>query len=80
MTITVTETPWIRLEAGDTGWRLNSDLSTTARAVLEVHSECPNEHRWIIQQCLEQGWIQPVAYVPRSDPTLMWDTLNDRTR
>ena len=50
------------------------------RAVLELDAKCPNEYRWIIQQCLEQGWIQPVAYVPRSDPTLMWDTLNDRTR
>ena len=75
MTYTITESPWINLRPGDTGYQLQGDYSITDRAFIEVTNTCPQNYAEVIAMAIKQQWIQPVAAVPRTDPTLIWETL-----
>ena len=61
------------LRPGDAGFNIKDGLRLASRASLEITKNCPGEHKWIIQQCIENGWIKPVAHV--YDHELVWDTL-----
>jgi hypothetical protein len=75
MTITATETPWVTLKQGDTSFTLQDDFAVAYRASIEVSADCPSEYANIIAGAYKRGWLVPVATVPKTDPTLMWDTL-----
>ena len=78
MTISINQSPWINLRPGDTSFRLNDNVSVTDRAAIEITNTCPQSYAEIIAVAIKQQWIQPVAAVPRNDPTLMWDRLKKR--
>jgi hypothetical protein len=78
MTITVQPSLWINLRPGDTSFRLNDNVSVTDRASIELTGRCPHTYVNLIAMAIKQQWIQPVAAVPRTDPTLMWDRLKKR--
>jgi hypothetical protein len=71
----VAETPWVTLKEGNTGFRLQDNFTVSNRAGIEITSSCPREYATIIAQAYEQGWLRCVATVPRTDPTLIWETL-----
>lgn len=73
MTFTFTKTKFRTIRHSDPGFQLTDGLMTTGRASIEISNRCPGEHKWIIQQCLENGWIKPVAHV--YDHELVWDAL-----
>ena len=75
--ITVSETPWVRIAKGDPSWHLEGPVSVTGRAAIDVTDACPADIARIIIMAAERGWIKPVAYVPKDDPTLMWDRLKN---
>jgi hypothetical protein len=75
MSFTVSESPFVTLRKGDPSFQLQGPISVANRASILISNDCPNEHKWIIQQCIENGWIETVAVVPKNDPTLMWETL-----
>ena len=75
MTITVQPSLWINLRPGDTSFRLNDNVSVTDRAFIEVTNTCPQNYAEVIAVAIKQQWIQPVSAVPRTDPTLIWETL-----
>ena len=40
------------------------DLFTIAtRAGFEISQGCPREYRMIISECINNGWLKPVAYM-----------------
>jgi hypothetical protein len=43
------------------------------RAGFEISQECPTNYRKVIAECINNGWLQPVAYT--KDSELMWETL-----
>ena len=75
MTISINQSPWVTLRPGDTSFRLNDHVSVTDRASIELTGRCPQTYVNLIAMAIEQNWIQPVAAVPRTDPTLIWETL-----
>ena len=77
MTIAVEETPWVKVKPGDPSFRLNGTLSTTTRAAIDIADSCPANIAEMIIMATKRGWIRPVAYVPKDDPTLIWDTLTN---
>lgn len=77
MTITINQSPWITLKEGDTGFTLKDSFTMAYRAGIEVTASCPREYASIIMQAYERGWLVPVATVPRTDPTLIWETLRN---
>ena len=67
-----THTSTIRtLKQGDPNFVINDGLMQTPRAGFEISQRCPDEHKWIIQQCIENGWIKPVAHVTERELLFM---------
>lgn len=75
MTIVVQQTPWVELRPGDVSFQLQGDVAVTGRAAIEIAKTCPPYYADVIALAVEQQWIRPVATVPRTDPTLIWETL-----
>jgi hypothetical protein len=36
---------------------------TCGRAGFEISKSCPREYQLILSECINRGWIQPVAYM-----------------
>jgi hypothetical protein len=75
MTITINQSPWVTLRQGDPSFQLQGDFTVANRAGLEITTKCPAGYVHPLANAIKQGWIQAVATVPKTDPTLMWDTL-----
>jgi hypothetical protein len=52
---------------------IQDGLVLSPRAGFEINQACPQNYRNVIAECIEYGWLKPVAYV--KDSELMWDTL-----
>jgi len=47
----------------DPRFHINDGFITSPRAGFEISSGCPYNYRDIIQECVRQGWLKPVAYM-----------------
>lgn len=65
----------VTLRPGDVGFRLHDGFIMADRAGFDIAYNCPQEYIDIILQAINRGWLKPVATVPNTDPTLMWDVL-----
>ena len=61
----------------DDDFMLTNGVVITPRAGFEISSGCPYTYREIIQECIRQGWLKPVAYM--YDHELMWEKLSKPT-
>lgn len=61
------------IRSSDKNWLINDGLVVSTRAALEISNNCPYEYRLVLNNCIKNGWIQPVAYV--HDKELTWDAL-----
>lgn len=73
MKLTVHRSTIKTLRPGDVEFQLADGLVTCPRAGFEVVNGCPKEYRLILQECIQRGWLKPVAHV--YDRDLMWDVL-----
>ena len=78
MTISINQSPWINLRPGDPSFQLQGDIAITDRAAIEISVNCPQNYAEVMAMAIKKQWIRPVAAVPRTDPTLMWDRLKKR--
>jgi hypothetical protein len=62
------------VKPSDKDWMLTNGLIMTPRAGFEVTNECPREYKMIIRECIDNGWLKPVAYI--YDRELMWEKLS----
>jgi hypothetical protein len=65
------------IRSNDPNFNLVDGMLVTPRAGFEVVPECPRDFRLIIQDCIERGWLKPVANV--YDHELTFDLLKDVT-
>ena len=77
MTFTISETPWVTLRKGDPSFVLQGTYALTTRAGIEITQDCPKHLVDNITWAINQGWLEAVAFVPKTDPTLIWDTLKN---
>ena len=75
MSFTIAETPWVALRKGDPSFQLQGSLTLTNRAGIQINQGCPSNIASNLNWAIAQGFIEAVAYVPKDDPTLMWETL-----
>lgn len=61
------------LKPGDNNWYIDSNFTRTPRAGFEISINCPNSYREVIEQCVNYGWLKPVAYM--KDTEYMWEQL-----
>ncbi len=45
------------------------------RAGFEISSECPLEYKLVLQECINNGWLKPVAYMTERE--LLFTGLSD---
>ena len=51
------------IRQGDDRFILQDKYITCPRAGFEISQRCPENYRSLIQECINHGWIKPVAYV-----------------
>lgn len=62
------------LKPSDRGFRFTSgNLTMFPRAGFEINQQCPREYKMIISECIDRGWLLPVAYI--KDSEYMWEQL-----
>jgi hypothetical protein len=49
------------IKQGDPLFVITDGLVTATRAGFEISSSCPREYRAVIQECIQYGWLKPVA-------------------
>jgi hypothetical protein len=71
MKITGRESKIKSIKQGDSNFWISDGITLTARAGFEVNNLCPKEYRSIIAECLNNGWLKPVAHVTDYELLLM---------
>ena len=62
------------LKRGDRGFTICTDgISIAPRAGFQINNQCPREYKLVLQECINNGWIEPVAYVTESE--FVWSEL-----
>ena len=49
------------------GFHIVDGFMTTPRAGFEVNSHCPSQYKQVIAECINNGWLKPVAYMHERD-------------
>jgi hypothetical protein len=68
---TSTGRPHKTLRAKDADFSFSPDgLTLVPRASFEVNDQCPREYRLIIAECINNGWLRPVAHMRDTEYTM----------
>lgn len=63
MKITSYKTSLRTIKPNDPRFIINDGLVISPRAGFHILPECPREYKLVIQDCIQRGWLQPVANV-----------------
>jgi hypothetical protein len=59
------------LRHNDTDFTFSPDgIRLVSRASFEINKECPREYILIIAECINNGWIKPVAHMRDTEYTM----------
>lgn len=70
MNIKVKQTKIRTIRQGDPKWMLNDGVVVSPRAGFEINQMCPREYKMIITECIDRGWLKPVANVYGKELTM----------
>ena len=62
------------IRQSDPDFTMIDGFAMVPRAGFHVLPECPKNYRDVIMECINYGWLKPVAYV--RDNELLWDHLS----
>jgi len=63
--------PHKTLRSGDADFSFSPDgFKLVPRAGFEINHQCPREYRLIIAECINNGWLQPVAHMRDTEYTM----------
>ena len=51
------------IKQDDARFRIVDKFTTCGRAGFEISKQCPREYGLILAECVNRGWIKPVAYM-----------------
>ena len=62
---------------GEPGFIMNDErgFSTIPRASFELSRECPDDFKRVIHECIDKGWLKPVAHMKESE--WIWEKLGE---
>ena len=63
MTFTTHPSQIRTIKQDDARFRIIDKFITCGRAGFEISKQCPREYRLILSECVDRGWIKPVAYM-----------------
>jgi hypothetical protein len=58
------------IRQGDPKFMLDDGIVTCPRAGFEISRRCPENYRSLIQECINHGWLKPVAHVYGKELTM----------
>jgi len=64
MFLTETKSKIKTIRPGDPDWIIIDGLTISHRAGFEISQRCPSNYASILAECINQGWIKPIAYQP----------------
>ena len=47
----------------DPRFQIQDVFTIATRAGFEISNRCPVEYKMILQECINKGWLKPVAYM-----------------
>jgi hypothetical protein len=59
------------LKPGDPNFVIPDGYTQTGRAGIEISQRCPRNYASLIAECINQGWIKPVAHVTERELIFM---------
>ena len=59
------------IRPGDPRFMIRDGFMNYPRAMMHILPECPIEYSLIIQKCVNNGWIKPVAHVTERELIFM---------
>jgi hypothetical protein len=48
-------------------------VTLVSRAAIEISQRCPENYKDLIVECINHGWLKPVAYMKESE--FIWEAL-----
>lgn len=63
MKITAHKSQIRTIRKGDPRFLIKDKFIVTPRAGFEIDFSCPREYKLVIQECIDRGWIKPVAHI-----------------
>lgn len=63
MKLTVRQSKIRTIRRNDPLFTINDGLTVANRAGFNISQVCPKEYRMIILECINNGWLEPVAYM-----------------
>jgi hypothetical protein len=75
MTLTFPEKTFKKIKQGDNDFYMTDGLRITPRAAIEVSQRCPDNYKSLIMECMNHGWLKPVAYMKESE--YIWEKLGE---
>jgi hypothetical protein len=63
MNITTHQSSIHTIRPGDKNFNINDKFVTAQRAGFEITGACPENYAKVIVECVNQGWLKPVANI-----------------
>ena len=71
MTFTTHQTSVRTLKQGDRHFNITDKFVVTPRAGFEISQRCPENYKDLIVECIQHGWLKPVAHVTERELIFM---------
>ena len=75
MTFTMPKVKIKTIGRDDRMFYIKGDITITPRAGFEISKSCPREYGLILSECIDKGWLKPVAYM--RDDEYVWEQLKE---
>jgi hypothetical protein len=59
----------------DPDFIIEDGIAIAPRAGMEITKDCPKEYMLIIEKCIRNEWLKPVAYMKESE--YVWEKLGE---
>ena len=70
MNITAHQSNIRTIRQGDPKFTIKDGFVISPRAGFEINQLCPREYKLIISECINNGWLKPVAHVYGKELTM----------
>jgi hypothetical protein len=71
MTYTTHQSQIRTLKPGDPNFVITDGLVQANRAGIEISQRCPSNYASLIAECINHGWIKPIAHVTERELIFM---------
>lgn len=57
------KTNLVTLRSADLDFKLDAGVIVASRAGFQINKQCPRAYKLVLQECISNGWIEPIATV-----------------